>query len=251
MVNVICLLFCIFRKKLKVQWSGTFLHWATLVKILRVGVPNGIVTFVDVFAISAIALLILPLGDIVINSHQIMLGLMGLMFMVPLSMGSAFSILVSTKIGAEHIESAWQLSKKAVAVVVLVGLCLASFVWIFQRWIIALFSGDQQVLAVAFSLMMLVCWMHIFDAVLVITFNILRCWKEVVLPMFIFTGAVLVLGLGGGWYIAYHPISFMNIGFNALGIYGFWWMLAIAYTVAACLCLLCLGLKYRHYIRST
>lgn len=243
--------FVFLEKILRIQWSGTFLHWATLIKILRIGVPNGIVTFVDVFAVSAIALLILPLGDIVINSHQIMLGLLGLMFMVPLSMGSAFSILVSTKIGAEHIESAWQLSKKAVVVVLSIGLCLASFVWIFQRWIIALFSGDQQVLAVAFSLMMLVCWMHIFDAILVISVNMLRCWKEVVLPMFIFTTTVLVLGLGGGWYIAYHPISFMNIDFNALGIHGFWWMLAIAYTVAACLCLLCLSLKYRYYIRRT
>ena len=75
--------------------------------------------------------------------------------------------------------------QKAVVVVLSIGLCLASFVWIFQRWIIALFSGDQQVLAVAFSLMMLVCWMHIFDAILVISVNMLRCWKEVVLPMFI------------------------------------------------------------------
>lgn len=242
--------FVFLEKKLQIQWSGTFLHWATLLKILRIGVPNGVVTFVDVFAISAIALLILPLGNIVINSHQIMLGLTGLMFMVPMSMGSAFSILVSTKIGAEHIDSAWQLSKKAVVVVVSIGFCLASFVWIFQSGIITLFSGDQQVLAVAFSLMTLVCWMHIFDAILVISVNMLRCWKEVVLPMFIFTGAVLVLGLGGGWYVAYHPISFMNIGFNALGIHGFWWMLAISYTFAALMCLLCLALKYRKHLQT-
>lgn len=77
------------------------------------------------------------------------------------------------------------IKQKAVVVVVSIGFCLASFVWIFQSGIITLFSGDQQVLAVAFSLMMLVCWMHIFDAILVISVNMLRCWKEVVLPMFI------------------------------------------------------------------
>ena len=96
------------------------------------------------------------------------------------------------------------------AVVLSIGLCLASFVWIFQRWIIALFSGDQQVLAVAFSLMMLVCWMHIFDAILVISVNMLRCWKEVVLPMFIFTTFIIIVfyhqGIGS-FRTAHCPMS--------------------------------------------
>src|SRR5690606_3603262 len=130
-----------------------------------------------------------------------------------------------------------------------IGLCLASFVWIFQHWIIALFSGDKQVLAVAFSLIMLVCWVHIFDAILVISLAMLRCWREIVRPMFIFISTVLVVGLGDGWYVAYHPMTLFNWQSNALGIYGFWWMLSIAYTIAASLCFVCLLIKYLSYKR--
>lgn len=61
--------FFFLEQKLKIQWSGVFFHWQTLLKILKIGLPNAVVTFVDVFAISAIALLILPLGDIVVNAH--------------------------------------------------------------------------------------------------------------------------------------------------------------------------------------
>ncbi|WP_228305189.1 MATE family efflux transporter [Acinetobacter sp. WY4] len=121
--------FFFLEQKLKIQWSGVFFHWQTLLKILKIGLPNAVVTFVDVFAISAIALLILPLGDIVVNAHQVMLGLLGLMFMLPMSMASAFGILVSTKIGAEQIDAAWQLSKRALMAVMLIAIVVVLTIW--------------------------------------------------------------------------------------------------------------------------
>ena len=119
------------------------------------------------------------------NAHQVARGLAGLLFMVPFSMSSDFSILVSTRIGANQVQSAWALTFKALRVVVASAVVLAVLIAIFQKPIVALFSDHTDVLTVSLALMFLLCWMHIFDAILVISVNMLRCWKVVVLPMFI------------------------------------------------------------------
>lgn len=178
-----------------------------------------------------------------------MLGLLGLMFMLPMSMASAFGILVSTKIGAEQIDAAWQLSKRALMAVMLIAIVVVLTIWGLDSWIVGLFSNDAQVIALALALILLMYWMHIFDALLVISLAMLRCWREIVRPMFIFISTVLVVGLGGSWYVAYHPMTLFNWQSNALGIHGFWWMLSIAYTIAASLCFVCLLIKYLSYKR--
>ena len=232
-------------KKLLIQWRGTFFDFSIMWNILKIGLPSAVVVFIDVFTVSAIALLILPLGDLVVNAHQIALGLCGLMFMLPLSLSSAFSILVSTQIGAERLDRALSLTKRALMAVFAIALCVATLVLMFRIPILNLFSDDVQVFAIGLSLIFLLVWMHVFDALLVISVSMLRCWKVIVLPMFIFSSMLLVLGLGGGWYLAYHPMTLLGFQWSALGISGFWWMLAIAYTIAACLCFVCLLWRYR------
>lgn len=249
---ILCVLYYLFflEKHLSIQWMGTFFHGSSLCKILRIGVPNAVVTFIDVFAVSSIALLILPLGDVVVNAHQIVLGLLGLMFMLPLSLGSAFSILVSTRIGAQQVDAAWQLSRKAVMVVLCIAMTLVVLVRLLQTTIVSQMSDDLAVRTIAVGLMLLLCWMHVFDALLVITVNMLRCWKVVLLPMLIFSSMILCVGLGGGWYLAFHSLILPGWSVQPMGIQGFWWMLAIAYTCAALLCLFLLSLRYCQYQRQ-
>lgn len=235
--------FIFLEKKLLIQWGGAFFHFSIMWNILKIGLPSALVVFIDVFAVSTIALLILPLGDLVVNAHQIALGLCGLMFMLPLSLSSAFSILVSTQIGAVRTSQAWILTRRALLVVVSVAICVALMVLAFSSTILGAFTGDAQVFAMSLSLIFLLCWMHVFDALLVIVVAMLRCWKVIVLPMLIFTIVLLVGSLGGGWYLAYHPIALLGINIDALGLQGFWWMMASSYTLAALLCLLCLYFK--------
>ena len=237
--------FFFLEKKLLIHWGGAFFHFSIMWNVLKIGLPSAVVVFIDVFTVSAIALLVLPLGDLVVNAHQIALGLCGLMFMLPLSLSSAFSILVSTQIGAARIDRALILTQRALMVVFAIALCVATMVLIFRMPILNVFSNDVQVLTIGLSLIVLLCLMHISDALLVISVSMLRCWKVIVLPMFIFSSMLLVLGLGGGWYLAYHPIALLGFQWSALGISGFWWMLAIAYTIAACLCFVCLLWRYR------
>ncbi len=84
------------------------------------------------------------------------------MFMLPMSMASAFGILVSTKIGAEQIDAAWQLSKLGTMAVMLIAIVVVLTIWGLDSWIVGLFSNDAQVIALALALILLMCWMHIF-----------------------------------------------------------------------------------------
>lgn len=236
-------------KSLLISWKGRFFNRKILINILKIGLPTAVVSFIDVFAVSAIVLLALPLGDIVVNAHQITLALSGVMFMLPLSLGSTFSILVSTKIGEKNLVDAWILTARALQVASVVGLSISLLLVLFHQQIIVLFSDDDAVLKVVLTLIFLLGWMHIFDAVLVITVNMLRCWKVIVFPMLIYSAMILLFGLGGGWYLAFHSVSFWELNVHALGINGFWLMLCIAYTLASFICLICLKLRYQKYLR--
>lgn len=241
--------FFFLEKNLAIQWQGRLFDFKIFSNILKIGLPTAMVSFIDVFSITAIAFLALPLGNVVVNAHQIVLSLCGLMFMLPMSLGSAFSILVSIKIGEHNQLQAWHLTSKALKVALVVGLGISLLLALFYPYLIVLFSDDVAVLSIVVTLIFLLCWMHIVDALLVVTVNMLRCWKVIVLPMLVYSGMILMLGLGGGWYLAYHSIALFGFSISALGIDGFWIMLCIAYSLALSLCLLFLKRRYQKHVR--
>lgn len=241
--------FFFLEKKLSIHWLGEFFNLKILCNILSIGLPTAVVVFIDVFTISAIALLALPLGNVIVNAHQIAMGFCGLLFMLPLSLGATFSILVSTKIGEGCVQEVWHLTGIAMKVAFVVALSASIVVAVFHPYILPLFSNDKDVLNVVFSLVFLLCWMHIFDAMLVVSVNMLRCWKVIVFPMLVYSSMILVFGLGGGWYLAFHPVTWLGRTYVAFNIQGFWIMLCFAYTLAAIICFTCLKWKHSKYLK--
>ena len=234
-------------KKYRIQLAGQFFDFDILKKILRIGFPMAVIILIDVIAVTFISLLSIPLGNTALTAHQIVMGITSLLFMFPSSLSAAYSILISTKVGEGDLQAAWKLTQRALQIGLLLALSIVICVYGFKDVLIPVFTKDAAVTVFVMNLLLIVCVMHIADAMLCILVNMLRCWSVTITPMFIYTSVILVIGLGGGWYVAYHPISWHQFHIPALGIYGFWILLTFAYILAVAVCSLCL--KYRQYLK--
>ncbi len=70
---------------------------------------------IDVIAFMAISILTLPLGSIVIASHQVVASICSMLYILPAVFSVAFSLMLSEKIGAQQKQVALLWSKKSLS----------------------------------------------------------------------------------------------------------------------------------------
>ena len=69
------------------------------------GLPIGLGIFVELSMFSGAAIILGPLGDLIVASHAVALSIASFLFMVPLSIGLAAATRVGNLLGAEHYTS--------------------------------------------------------------------------------------------------------------------------------------------------
>ena len=74
-------------------------HRASLVALLRLGVPMGLSIGIEVTGFTFMAFFIARIGATPVAGHQIAVNMISLMFMVPLALANATSTLVAQRIG--------------------------------------------------------------------------------------------------------------------------------------------------------
>jgi MATE family multidrug resistance protein len=163
------------------------------------------------------ALFIARLGEGWSAGHQIAANLGALCYMVPLAISNATSVLVGQAIGAGDYRRARASGWTGLAIGFALALTVASGVALFNTQLAALYSKDASVIAAAAPLVALVALFHIFDASNAVAANALRGYKKALVPMIAFAIGLWLVGLGGGYLLAFHDT------FGApLGARGFW-----------------------------
>ena len=78
----------------------------TLKKLLRLGLPIAIALCCEVALFALTSLMLSPLGSTIVASHQITLNTSSFIFMFPMSIGMATTILVGQALGAGSPQNA-------------------------------------------------------------------------------------------------------------------------------------------------
>ncbi len=76
-------------------------RWPSLRELLKLGLPIGLSTLFEVTSFTFMAVLIARLGATSVAGHQIVANLVAILFMVPLSLGVATSVLVAQALGSD------------------------------------------------------------------------------------------------------------------------------------------------------
>ena len=71
-------------------------------KLLRLGVPIGVSIFFEASLFSLASIVISPLGAIAVASHQVAMAVTSQLFMIPMSVAMALTIMVSNRYGRKN-----------------------------------------------------------------------------------------------------------------------------------------------------
>jgi MATE family multidrug resistance protein len=191
--------------------------------LVALGLPIGATFFVDVTGFTFMALFIARLGPINSAAHQIAGNFAAILYMLPLALGNAASVLVGHAIGARDFRRARATGIAGIGTSFACACVIAVLLALGTKHVAALYSSDPDVVSLASSLLLLVAGYHLFDSIQAVAVNVLRGYKRAVVPMAIYAFALWGVGLGGGYVLGLSHADLSWLGVEApLGARGFW-----------------------------
>lgn len=178
--------------------------WHAIARFARLGVPTGLAILVEVTSYSLMALFIARQGTAATAAHQIASNLVGVLYMMPLSLGIAVSARVSWWLGAGDDARARLALRLGLKLTLGLSLAGASLLVLVHGPLARLYAGsDLQVAAVAAGLLLWVAAYHVADALQAVCVFILRCYGVAVASLVVYSVLLWGVGLGGGYVLAY------------------------------------------------
>lgn len=237
----------------KSDWSRQFRlfsnwqapHWSRLKELLRLGLPIGMSSFVEMSSFALIGLLVASLGAEEVGANRIAGNLTGICYMFPLAISIATLSLIGRASGARDFLKVRETVSAGLWLGGGTALCLGIGLGGFARPIVELFTPDASVQILAVPLVLLVVFNQIFDAIQTVSAQSLRGLKIASKPMLIHILCFWGIGLAGGWSLCYKGIPIL--GLDLQGTAGFWQASILATFVAS----LCFGTMLYQTIRTS
>jgi MATE family multidrug resistance protein len=182
--------------------------WPTIGRFARLGIPTGLAILVEVTAYSLMALFIARQGTEATASHQIASNLVGVLYMMPLSLGIAVSARVSWWLGAGDPARARLALRLGLKLTLGLALGSAALLVLAHDPIARLYAGgNAQVVAIAGGLLIWVAAYHVADAVQAVCVFVLRSYGVAVASLVVYCVLLWGVGLGGGYVLAYRGVG--------------------------------------------
>jgi MATE family multidrug resistance protein len=204
---------------------------ASLAALLRLGVPIGLATVVEVTGFTFMAFFVSRIGATAVAGHQIAANLVAMMFMMPLAIANAASTLVAQQIGAGDAADARRIGWAAVELGATVAAVVGCAVYLMRGHVVALYTANPVIAAAALPLLAWVALFHIADATQTIAAFVLRAYRIATMPLVVYVLAVWGIGLGGGYVMAFDLAAIAPDWMQ--GSRGFWAMATLGLAAAA------------------
>jgi MATE family multidrug resistance protein len=204
-------------------------RWQSQRDLLKLGIPIGLSVLFEVTSFTFMAVLIARLGTASVAGHQVVANIAAVLFMVPLAIGIATSVLVAQSLGANHPRVARAAALRGFRLSIAVALVAATGVWLMREPLVVLYTTDAAVSAIALTLIGWTAVFHVFDAGQGISGFVLRGYKNTLWPMVIYGVSLWGVGLIGGYWIAFNDTL---LG-APRGAVGFWEAATVALAFAA------------------
>lgn len=182
-------------------------------ELLKLGVPIGFSIFFEVSIFAAVTLLMSEYNTITIAAHQAAMNFASFLYMVPLSISMALTIVVGFEVGAERYRDARQYSYLGIGIAVALALVFATGMLVFNEQVAGFYTTDIQVLRLAQQFLMYSILFLISDAVAAPIQGVLRGYKDVTVTFIVALVSYWVIGL---------PLGYMLAKFTSMAAFGYW-----------------------------
>lgn len=211
------------------DWRGPRLR--PIAGLLRLGVPMGLSTFIDITSFTLIAIFAARLGAETVAGHRVIANLTGLIYMLPLALSISTLVLVGQAAGAHDWKRAQATAAVGLRLTATFAIVIGCLLWLIREPLLAYSTNDPAVRAVALGLVLYLCLYQAFDGLQTVAAHALRGYKVTLLPMVLHTFCFWGIGLSGGYWLSFHA-PFRE---GAPSVAGFWEACVVATVVATLL----------------
>jgi len=196
----------VFTEFFRVSWK----EWKAL---LLIGVPIGLAIFFETSIFSAVTLLMSKYDTVTIASHQIAMNFASLLYMIPLSISMALTIVIGFEIGAARYKDAKEFSWIGISMALTMSLVLSTILFLFREPVAFLYTKDHEVMMLTSHFLIYAIFFQISDALQAPIQGILRGYKDVNVTFAMSLISYWILGL---------PIGYFFAKFTDMGAFGYW-----------------------------
>jgi MATE family multidrug resistance protein len=162
-------------------------------EIIYLGVPIAITITAEAGLFSAVSILMGTRGTDITAAHQIAINFSSTMFMVPLALSGATTVMVGQLIGKGKYREARVSGAAGILLCAGFMTVSAAFLLVFRDAVVGLYTNDVTVTGIAISLLLMAAIFQIADGVQIGAAGALRGYKDTAIPMAINIVAFWVL----------------------------------------------------------
>ncbi|AWB44151.1 MATE family efflux transporter [Paenibacillus sp. CAA11] len=197
-------------------------------ELLKIGVPIGFAIFFETAVFAAVTLLMSRFDTVTIAAHQSANNFASTLYMIPLSICMALTILVGYETGSSRLKDARQYAKLGILTAAALSVVTAVILMLVRQNVAELYSNDAEVIQLTKHFLIYAIFFQISDAIATPTQGVLRGYKDVN-PAFFLTFVAY-------WIIAL-PLGYVLASYTGQGPYGYWIGLITGLAIAAVLLL--------------
>lgn len=190
----------------------------------RVGYGAGASNFFEVAAFASLNIVAGWVGGLAVASWGVVLNVAALIFMVPLGLATATSVLVGRAYGARDRHGVVRSAMIGFAVTTAFGVVVSLIVWPAARLIASGYTSDVRVIDIVAPALVLSCLFFLADALQVVIAQALRARGDVLLPSMTHLTSYVLVMMPLAWWLA------LPMG---LGVQGLVWAVIVASLLSA------------------
>lgn len=148
-------------------------------ELLGIGVPIGLAIFLEVSIFALVALLMSRFDTATIAAHQAAMNFATLLYMIPLSISMALTIVVGYEVGARRFAAARHYTLLGVGAALFMALFNTLILSLFNRQVAGLYTNDPVVLELTRQFLSYAIFFQFLDAIATPIYGTLRGYKDV------------------------------------------------------------------------
>ncbi|XBC43412.1 MAG: MATE family efflux transporter [Buchnera aphidicola (Meitanaphis flavogallis)] len=200
-----------------------FPNFKIIWNLCKIGLPIALSLFFEVALFTLITLLIASLNITQIIANQIVLNISSLIFIIPLSIGTATSIRIGFYLGKKNLKKISTIIISAQTMGFILSTTITILITLFYHKIITLYTIDNNVIVLTEKIILIAAMYQIFDFFQIIGNGILRSYRDTHMIFLITCISYWILGFPIGYLLALTDIIIPK-----MGAIGFWIGILIA-----------------------
>ncbi|WP_102274910.1 MATE family efflux transporter [Cytobacillus massiliigabonensis] len=199
----------------------SFTKWK---EILVIGIPIGFSIFFETSIFAAVTLFMSEYDTATIAAHQAALNFSSFLYMVPLSISMALTIVVGFEVGANRLKHAKEYSWIGVSIAVFMAFVCGVILLFFRPEVAGIYTKDPVVIKLTAQFLIFAIFFQLSDAIQASVQGALRGYKDVNITFIMSLISYWIIGLPVGYYLA---------NYTSWGAFGYWVGLIIGLAAGA------------------